>query len=77
MLTLRIPLASSIGGDFKAIAAELHAAPATSPFLARVEEMKHTLTAFANSAAVGLGEQLGGRVRQRCKQILRPPHLEI
>src|SRR5215469_14791892 len=75
-LSVRIPLPSGIGGNLQAIAAQLHAAPVTSSFLARVEEMKHTLTALANSAAVGLGEQVGGAMRQRCKQIFRLPHLE-
>lgn len=64
-------LAGGVGGDFQAIAAELHAAPAARAFLAGVAEVQHAVLAFADALGISVSEQMGGAVRDGREQILR------
>ena len=49
-------LASSIGCDLEAVAAQLHAAPASSALFADVMEMQNALITLANTVAIHIGE---------------------
>jgi hypothetical protein len=45
-----------IGGDLQAISAQLHAAPPTVAFLARVYKVQHALIALPHSIAIRIRE---------------------
>ena len=62
-------LASCIGSDLESVSTQLHAAPASSPFLACVVEVQHALCTLAEAVAIRVGEQHCRAVRQRGKQI--------
>src|SRR5207244_11954683 len=62
-------LASSIGCDLEAVAAQLHAAPASRPLFAGVMEVQYTLIALADTIAIHIGEQNRRTVRQGGKQV--------
>jgi hypothetical protein len=57
------PLASSIGCDLEAVAAQLHAALASRPLFACVMEVQYTLITLADTIAIHIDEQHRGTVR--------------
>ena len=63
-------LASCVSRHFKAIATELHAAPAPRALLAGVKEMQHACGALANTLVIQIRKQTGRALRQRSEQIL-------
>jgi hypothetical protein len=50
--TVRSSSTRGIGGDLQAISAQLHTAPSTSTFLARVYKVQHTLIALAHTIRI-------------------------
>ena len=48
-----------IGSDFQLVAANVHAAPPSGPFLACIEEMNNARFTLAKTGCFGLGEKIG------------------
>lgn len=60
-------LAGSVGGDFGAVAAEFHAAPAAGSVFGGVMEMQDTGFALTQAMPIESGEQIGGGISDRGK----------
>jgi hypothetical protein len=67
---------SLICGHFQFITADIHAAPPTRAFLARIEEMKDTRLAFANTRRFKFCKQVSRGISDRRPKICRLARLE-
>ena len=67
----RSALTSGVGGDFGAVAAEFHAAPAAGGVFGGVMEMQDTGFALTQALRIERGEKIGGGIGDRREQIRR------
>src|SRR6267154_3901855 len=71
-----LAVASCIFGNFGAVAAELHAAPAAGSVFRGVVKMQEAAFALAQATRIETGEHLRGRMQQRREKILGFPRLK-
>jgi len=57
--SFRQSFSSRVSCYLQAVSAQLHAAPAPGPFLARVVEVQHALPALSHAISVYLGDKRG------------------